>query len=680
MREIKLPAYPLFTFDPLMSLWSMSDRLYDDEIKMWTAHDKPIKGYVVVDGTAYRFMGAGKGPVLPQVSVEMGLSSTKYTFASDLIRLEVTFTVPFILSDLKLTSRPVAYVTVKATSADGKKHMVDVLFAFSEKIVYRGMKKAVDYGVEQLAGGNLGYLGRKKQEPLYDSGDILDVDWGYIYAAGQVKIVHCSPAALKKYLGGSPALAGKGFRKYLVAEKSAVVNKDSTLNYFFTFAWDDAESIVYFGERKQGYWKKFYPDVRSAIRDAVLTYNEVTARCAEEDKRMENAVIPEYGLSYYTLLLASFRQVVAAHKLIESDGRPVLISKENSSNGCAATVDVTYPSVPLFLTDNPVLVRAMLEPVFKFARMPVWKYDFAPHDAGVYPYVMGQVYGAHGKYVRRNNKDKKTKPIFAYTNEEVYYYKGQMPVEESANMLLLVAAYYNETGDNDFVTDQADLLIKWADYLVSQGIDLENQLSTDDFSGRLPKNVNLAIKSILALGVWAKLSEKTGVCDGKPYRRKAEELATELKIKADRGDRYAIILDKKEGWSTKYNLVWDKIFGLDLFGEDIYKKELAYYDTKMNKYGLPLDYRNTYCKSDWMIWAATLGGKETVRAYSDVLALMLSESETRLPYPDLFETVAPRFDPKTGKKPMYARTVQGGMWLPLYENKVTQTDKKNYLL
>ena len=96
--------------------------------------------------------------------------------------------------------------------------------------------------------------------------------------------------------------------------------------------------------------------------------------------------------------------------------------------------------------------------------------------------------------------------------------------------------------------------------------------------------------------------------------------------------------------------------------------------------GLPLDYRNTYCKSDWMIWAATLGGKETVRAYSDVLALMLSESETRLPYPDLFETVAPRFDPKTGKKPMYARTVQGGMWLPLYANKVTQTDKKNYLL
>lgn len=680
MREIKLPAYPLFTFDPLMSLWSMSDRLYDTDVKMWTSHDKPIKGYVVVDGKSFRFMGAGSEPVLPQIAVEMGLCSTKYVFASELIRLEVTFTVPFVLSDLKLTSRPVAYVTVKVATADNKKHMVDVLFAFSEKIVYRGMKKRVDCGVEQLAGGNFGYIGRKKQEPLYDSGDVLDADWGYVYAAGQVKIVHCSPTALKKYLNGSPVMTGKGFRKYLVTEKSAVVNKDADLNYFFTFAWDDVQSIVYFGKRTEGYWKKFYPDIRSAVKDAVSTYSKVMALCAEEDKRIESAVIPEYGLSYYTLLLASFRQVIAAHKLIECDGRPILISKENSSNGCAATVDVTYPSVPLFLTDNPVLVRAMLEPIFKFARLPVWKYDFAPHDAGVYPYVMGQVYGAHGKYVRRNEKDKKKKPIFAYTNEDIYYYKGQMPVEESANMLLLVAAYYNETGDKEFVTEQADLLIKWADYLVSQGIDLENQLSTDDFSGRLPKNVNLAVKSILALGAWAKLSEKTGVCDGKPYRKKAEELSDELKVKADRGDRYAIVLDKKEGWSTKYNLVWDKIFNLGLFGEDIYRKELAYYKTKMNKYGLPLDYRNTYCKSDWMIWAATLGDKETVRSYAEVLTTMLAESTTRLPYPDLFETVAPCFDPKSGKRPMYARTVQGGMWLPLYAEKVAQNGKKNYLL
>ena len=247
-------------------------------------------------------------------------------------------------------------------------------------------------------------------------------------------------------------------------------------------------------------------------------------------------------------------------------------------------------------------------------------------------------------------------------------------------MILLSAAYYNETGDLDFIKTNVDLLKRWADYLVSQGIELENQLSTDDFSGRLPKNVNLAIKSVLAIATFAKLLDKTGLGDGKSYRAKAEELADVLNVKADRGDRYAIVLDKQEGWSTKYNLVWDKIFDLNLFGKEVLEKELAYYETKMNKYGLPLDYRNTYCKSDWMIWAATLGDKETLSRYSDVLVKMLAESTMALPYPDLFETVATRFDPRSGKRPMYARTVQGGMWLPLHADKVAQNGKKNYLL
>ena len=44
------------------------------------------------------------------------------------------------------------------------------------------------------------------------------------------------------------------------------------------------------------------------------------------------------------------------------------VSKECHSNGCAATVDVSYPSIPLFLLYNPELVRGMMRPVFKFAR------------------------------------------------------------------------------------------------------------------------------------------------------------------------------------------------------------------------------------------------------------------------------------------------------------------------
>ena len=80
-----------------------------------------------------------------------------------------------------------------------------------------------------------------------------------------------------------------------------------------------------------------------------------------------------------------------------------------------------------------------------------------------------------------------------------------------------------------------------------------------------------------------------------------------------------------------------------------------------------------------MIWASVLDvGDETLRLFSDALTKMLAETTIRLPYPDLFETVAPSFTEK-GHRPMYARTVQGGMWMPIYARMVAQNDKNNYL-
>ncbi len=675
MREITLPAYPILTFDPMMSLWSASDKLYESDVRMWTKHDKPIRGYIIIDGNVYRFMGAGNEEIIPQTKVEMGLTSTKYTFEG-IVRLEVTFTNPFILSDLKLTSRPVGYVTVNVVNTDDKKHFVDVLFDFSEQLIYRGKKKLTVGGISQLAGGNVGFIGRRNQKPMYDAGDILDTDWGYFFVAGQLKVALCSSRAVQKYLSGRPIKTGKGFCKELIADKSATIDKKGTFSFHFCFAWDDGYSIDYYGVKKKGYWTKYYQDVYAAIREGLKDYDKTMARCLAEDTGAENEIIPNFGLSYYTLLLASFRQVIAAHKLIEADGKPIFISKENSSNGCAATVDVTYPSSPLFLLQNPALLRGMLDPVYAFARKPVWRYDFAPHDAGIFPYVMGQVYAIYGQYRRRSYADKKKLPVFMYDRDDIYNYKRQMPVEESANMIILTAAYYNETGDKKYIMDNFDLLQKWANYLVEKGFDLENQLSTDDFSGWLPKNVNLAIKSTVAIALWAKVLQKLDLGDGKEYRVKAEEMAADLKRASDRGDHYAITLDG-DGWSTKYNLVWDKIFSLNLFGEEFYQKELTYYKTKLNTYGLPLDHRNSYSKSDWMMWVTVLDDSdETLRLYADTLVKMLAETTMRIPYPDLFETIEKAM---VKGNPMFARTVQGGMWLPLYAIKVAQSDK-NYLL
>ena len=121
--------------------------------------------------------------------------------------------------------------------------------------------------------------------------------------------------------------------------------------------------------------------------------------CRTFDKELAEWTERVGGTEYAHICSLAYRQTVAAHKLIEDrEGNLLFLSKECLSNGCIGTVDISYPSMPLYLLYNPELVKGMLRPVFRFSKMPVWQYDFAPHDVGRYPYVTGQVYGVKQEY------------------------------------------------------------------------------------------------------------------------------------------------------------------------------------------------------------------------------------------------------------------------------------------
>jgi hypothetical protein len=286
----------------------------------------------------------------------------------------------------------------------------------------------------------------------------------------------------------------------------------------------------------------------------------------------------------------------------------------------------------------PELLKAQLTPILDYAGMERWRFPFAPHDLGTYPLANGQVYGGGER------------------NEE-----NQMPVEESGNMLLMVAALAKAEGNADYAQKYWGSLQKWAEYLKAKGLDPENQLCTDDFAGHLAHNVNLSLKAILALGAFGQLCETTGRKEeAAEYHKTAQEFAQRWMTMADDGDHYRLAFDRPGTWSQKYNLVWDKLLGLNLFPPDVARKEIAYYKTQQNTYGLPLDNRRNYTKLDWIFWTATLAETpEDFRAFMLPAYKFANETPSRVPLTDWYDTV----DAK--KRGFQARSVVGGIFIKM---------------
>ena len=333
------------------------------------------------------------------------------------------------------------------------------------------------------------------------------------------------------------------------------------------------------------------------------------------------------------------------------------LSKENDSNGCIGTVDVSYPSIPLFLKYCPELVNALCRPVIHFSQLPVWEFDFAPHDVGRYPHAIGQVYAAR----QRCANGYMYPPFYLYpAGTNVYDFSYQMPVEECGNMLIMLESAISFGASPKLVESCLPLLAKWVRYLDEFGEDPGEQLCTDDFAGHLNRNINLAAKAIVGIACYSRMMKRIGRHEeAQKWNDRAHAMAANWLERA-RGERNTALTFDGNGWSMKYNLVWDLVLGLELLPKEFYGAETESYLPLINEFGLPLDSRADYTKSDWTVWCASMAQDPAVfRQMIAPLAYYLRNTPTRVPFSDWYDT-------KTGRFVAFiARSVQGGVYMPL---------------
>ncbi|WP_373459108.1 glutaminase domain-containing protein [Pedobacter sp. W3I1] len=587
---------------------------------------------------------AEKVQVAKQKSVDINATQTIYNFTCGKIDLKLTFTSPLLMNDLGLFARPVSYVSYQVKANDGKTHQVKIYLSASSNIaVYRPTQEvtASKYNTAKLSVLKTGTV---EQPVLQKASDDMRIDWGYFYVAAPktsnaIQFVTAEKDAADAFRKGNSASTAKQGK--MLALNTVIpfgtVGKAAVEKYV-ELGYDEIYSVQYFNKNLRPWWNTSGKEtIEAQLTAAADEYKTVIQKCEAFNQTLYADALKSGGKEYADLCVLGYRQSIAAHTLVKSpQGEILWLSKENNSGGFINTVDVTYPSAPLYLIYNPELLQGMLNGIFYFSESGKYPHPWAAHDLGTYPLANGQTYGE------------------------------PMPVEESGNMIILTAAIAKAQGNADYAKAHWKTLTTWVDYLTKEGLDPKTQLCTDDFAGHLARNANLSVKAIVGIACYAQMAQTLGYDDvAKKYRAIAESMVPKWIEMADAGDHYALTFDNKNTWSQKYNLVWDKVLKLNLFPQKIYETETKYYLTKQNRYGIPLDSRKAYTKNDWILWTATFA--PTQREFEALVHPVYKhaiETESRVPLNDFY-------DSNTGIRDNFkARSVVGGFYMKMLADKL----------
>ena len=664
VARFRPPAVPLVTSDPYLSIWSEADHLTDDVTRHWTHHPHPLISLIRVDGVASRLMGdePGNVPALPQVGLEVTPTRSIYEFENSQVHVTLTFMTAALPHDLDVLSRPLTYIVWSVRSVDGIPHAVNIYDSVSGLLTVNLANERVTWGREEVSGstttrllkGGLTalHMGTAEQPVLGSSGDDHRINWGYAYVAAPSRkaqaVVGENKALLHSFVGLGEIPEEDDGRKPRPANEDQPVMAFTfdlgivgakPVSRHLMVAYDEIYSIKYFGKDLQPYWRRNGDGPAIFLQTAENEYEKLTKRCEEFDRKLTADLTRIGGVRYARIATLAYRQCLAACGLAADDHKqPLLFTKENTSNGDIATVDVIFPMDPMFILLSPALAKSSIVPILSYAASRHWKFPNAPHDLGTYPLAPGRDDGGEG-----------------------------MPVEESGNMLILCDAIAKEDGNANFATPWWPVLTEWARYLEKYGLDPEDQLCTDDFMGHLAHNANLSVKAILGLAAYGDLCRRRGdTANAAKYTRLARADAEHWMTAAGEGDHYKLAFDKTNTWSQKYNLVWDRILGLNVFPPEAARKETAYYKQVMQRFGVPLDSRTHLTKTDWSVWSATLAERQAdFEGFISPIYDYLNSTTQRMPLVDSYVT------DNADSDGMHARPVVGGIFIKMLTDEKT---------
>lgn len=381
----------------------------------------------------------------------------------------------------------------------------------------------------------------------------------------------------------------------------------------FAVGYERKEAINYLGDAYTGFYRSEYPTTHEALSFFLDDFEDARLESWRLDDELSAFATAAAGPKYADIVALSTRQAYGGIDLtIPNDSldpnKVVAFIKELSSDGNVNTIDIIMPAFPIYWVMDPDWIRLLLEPVMLYLDAGRWKLPYTIHDLGShYPHAIG-------------HDDQRAEP---------------MPIEECGNLLILALAYVRATGDESWINQYMGIFQKYADYLVENSIDIAEQLSSNDAAGPLANETNLAIKATIGIKAYGELSG-----DHK-YSQIGDEHADIFfgqGLGTDESQTHFVLEypDMPNTWKIPYNLYPDVLLGLETFPKEAYLMGSEFFSTIRGEYGVALDNRQDWAKSDWNMWLAGTFETSTRDEFVDDLWAFMTNGKHNWPFSDRY--------------------------------------------
>ncbi|KAM7186314.1 protein of unknown function (DUF1793) domain containing protein [Naviculisporaceae sp. PSN 640] len=651
------PAVPLAVSSPYLNTWLECNgncTLAGNWPRFWTGQIQGWAGLVAVDGDVYNWMGGPSGYKLAkQVSLEY--TSTKSIFTFDIdgkIVLTVTFFTPVYPDDPARQSLQSSYLSVKAKSS-GSSHKVQVYMDVSGEFASGSVHNQIKWQTTMATrsnGRNLTFHNFKRSTPQVFKEHEQVAEWGewyfttgssrdLTYQTGKDEVVRgtfANKTVLQNTIDTGFRNINDNWPVFAFAHDLGSVKTDE-VERLFTLGLVQDQVIQFAGTSGQlqslpGLWKSYYEDDISSVIAFYDDYDHANTVCQRLDGEIKTDSENTAGRDYSTITTLAVRQTFGALQYAGNASHPYIFLKEISSNGDIQTVDVIFPALPMFLYLNATLTKYLLDPLFENQEGGAYPNKYAQHDLGTFPVAEGHPKG----------------------DDEA------MPLEECGDMIIMTLAYAQRTGDTDYLRNHYARLAQWAQFLVEESLVPANQLSTDDFAGTLVNQTNLAIKGIIGLRAMSQIANMTSNQDhwgntAISYLQKWRELAVNNNANAP---HTTLSYGDNSSHGLLYNIYADKLLNLNFIPQEIYDMQSSFYPTVALEFGVPLDTRHNWAKSDWQMFAAAVASDDTKKMFVRKLASWIGRTRTNRAFTDLYQ--ADSGDYAADNLQFTARPVQGG--------------------